>query len=471
MHRVPHVSFLKTTITPASMKLLTLALLLTITTFAARAQTNFARLAQDGAWTWYNDPRALFHNGTLYFGYVRHSDGKTVLSAFNPKTGTSAELWTSTRSERDDHNVPGLLVLSDNRLLAIYARHITDQFFAYRISTSTNPVSASDWGEEKTIPSTGAGMTYANPYRLAVEPGLIFDFARNLNYNPTLFISTNNGDSWSAAQRFIHTGGGNVRPYVKYSSNYSNRIDFLYTDGHPRDVTNSLYHLSYQDRTFHRTDGTRIRAFDDLPILHDNGERGSVIYRYNTEEQADPNEWIPTGRAWNWDIANQPNGAPVCVFIVQRDNVTGSGWEQDRIYYYYARWTGTNWQKRFIAHAGRPLYRSEDDYAGGICIDPMNPSVIYLSSNAADPFALGNTKDVPLRRDARYEIWKGVTRDGGLTFDWDQVTTDSVADNLRPYVPRRNGGEPCVLWFQGNYRTYTDYTCSIVGLFTTKINR
>jgi hypothetical protein len=32
------------------------------------AQTNFAILTSDGAWTWYNDPRAVFHNGILYFG-------------------------------------------------------------------------------------------------------------------------------------------------------------------------------------------------------------------------------------------------------------------------------------------------------------------------------------------------------------------------------------------------------------------
>ena len=39
--------------------------------YPLQGQTNFAVLANDGAWTWFNDPRALFNNGTLYFAYDR----------------------------------------------------------------------------------------------------------------------------------------------------------------------------------------------------------------------------------------------------------------------------------------------------------------------------------------------------------------------------------------------------------------
>ena len=135
-------------------------------------------------------------------------------------------------------------------------------------------------------------------------------------------------------------------------------------------------------------------------------------------------------------------------------------------YYYYARWTGTNWQKRFIAQAGRPLYEAERDYAGGIGLDPENPNVLYLSSNAAEPFDLRSTTKVPLRASERYEIFRGVTTDGGLSFQWAPVTVNSAQDNLRPYLPRRHGGAPAVLWMRGTYRKYTAFDCSIVGLFT-----
>lgn len=432
----------------------------------------FTTLAPDGAWTWYNDPRALFHQGKLYFGSVRAGDGRSALSVFDPEAGATTELWASELTERDDHNNPGLLALADGRLLALYARHHTDPFFAYRWSLTTNPVTPTAWSAEQRTPDSGARMTYANPFQLRAEPGIIYNFCRNTNFNPTLYLSTNAGQTWSEPKWFIKTGrDSRVRPYLKYSSDHQQRIDFLYTDGHPRDIENSLYHLYYEAGEFRRSDGMPVtpphRA--PLPLQHDAGERGSVIYQYRVEPQNDPNEWIPSGRAWCWEIATQHAGPPVAVFTVQRDNVMGPTWEGDRIYYYYARWTGTSWQKRFIAHAGRALYDREDDYAGGICVDPMQPHVIYLSSNARNPFDLTTTTNVPLSDSRRYELWRGVTRDGGLTFQWTPVTTNSPADNLRPYVPRRNGGEPSLIWFRGNYTSYTKFDCAVVGLFTTPV--
>lgn len=439
--------------------------ILSITPLLALGQTNLAILAPDGAWTWFNDPRAYFHNGILYFGYNRNGDGKTVVSAFNPRTRAKTDLFTSTLTEKDDHDIPGLLVRQDGTMLAIYARHSRDPFFAYRYSTSTNPISPADWSAEQTTAPTGASLTYANPFQLSTESGRIYNFARDLNFNPAVFTSTNGGLTWSAPQLLIKTGSGRIRPYAKYCSDYKGRIDVLYTDGHPRDVTNSLYHLYYEAGSLFKTDGMFVKSFTNLPVLHDSGERGSIIYQYSGSPSSDPNDHIPTGRAWCWELAYQPNGAPVCVFSVQRDQVTGTNWFDDRIYYYYARWTGTNWQKRFIAQAGRPLYRSENDYAGGICIDPVNPNIIYISSNALDPFNLSDTTYVSLRSNERYEIWRGVTTNGGLSFTWTTITTNSAKDNLRPYIPRGQNGSPAVLWFRGTYTAYTSYNCEIVCLF------
>jgi len=431
-------------------------------------QTNYATVIPDGAWCWYSDPRAIFHSGKLYVGYVR-SDGRTALSVFDLTSGTRTDLWTSSWTQVDDHNVPSILVRQDRTLLVAYTGHDAFRYFAYRFSVSTNPVSPSDWSSENIGPDTGTRMSYVNLFQLPAEGGKIYDFSRNLNYNPTVFWSTNGGLTWSGPQIVIKTGTGGTRPYVKYCTDHQLRIHLLYTDGHPRDVANSLYHIYYQEGAFYRSDGTLLKYFTNLPIMHDAGERGSVIYQYSDLPQNDPNQWIPGGRAWCWDIALDTQGYPVCVFSVQKDNVTGTNWYDDRIYYYYARWTGSNWIKRFIAHAGRPLYATEDDYAGGICLDPTDPRIVYISSNARDPFDLANTTNVPLRTDERYELWRGITTDGGLTFEWTSITSNSPVDNIRPYVPRVYGGEPCVLWVRGVYSTYTSFNCSIVGLFTTPV--
>jgi len=113
---------------------------------SVQAQTNFATLVSDGAWTWFNDPRALFNNGILYFGYNRAADGKAILSALNLQSGVVTNLWTSSLTLVDDHFVPGLVVKQDGTMPAIYSRHQNDQFFMYRLSTSPNPGTASAWG-------------------------------------------------------------------------------------------------------------------------------------------------------------------------------------------------------------------------------------------------------------------------------------------------------------------------------------
>jgi hypothetical protein len=43
-------------------------------------------------------------------------------------------------------------------------------------------------------------------------------------------------------------------------------------------------------------------------------------------------------------------------------------------------------------------------------------------SNAAHPFELQDIDKVPLTAKERYEIFRGVTRDNGLTFSWTPVT-------------------------------------------------
>ena len=396
----------------------------------------------DGAWTWFNDPRAVWHDGKLYVGYVRNADGHTVLSHYDPATKRTETVCSSSFTEKDDHNNPSLLILNDGRLMSFYARHSTDAHFVYRIAD----------GDEQFY-KTGAKVTYSNPFQLTVEGGRIYNFMRNQNFNPTFVFSDDLGTNWSTPKILIKTGAGRTRPYVKYASDGNRRIDFLYTDGHPRDVTNSLYHAYYEGGALWKTDGTFLEPLTDAPLQHDSGERGSLLYKYDSD--------IPGGRAWCWEIVYQTNGHPICVFTVQRDHVTGTNWFNDRIHYYYARWTGTEWQKRLIAHAGRPLYAAERDYAGGICIDPQNPNVIFISSNAANPFDVSSITNVPLRANDRYELFRGVTQDGGLTFAWSPITTNSTLDNLRPYVPR---GGSTLLWLRGTYKSYTSYDCAIVAL-------
>ena len=430
-------------------------------------------VAANGAWTWFNDNQAIvLPNGRHLIGYVK-SDGNIAANSFDPATATGSEIILSGAGavQVDDHNNPSFTPLGNGNIFTAYSRHDPDRFWFRRTSTIADPRLLADFSAQTQGPTMPRGNSYSNAFRLSAE-NRIYHFSRSINYNPTLTTSTDEGQTWSTPVQLIRTGTGGNRPYVRYSSNHLDRIDAIYTDGHPRDMENSLYHLTISGGSVRRSDGSLIRSTSQLPVLHDapDLERGSPIYTYSAAAWGSgqgPNDWIPSGRAWSWDIHRGNDDQPVAVFTVRVANVTGTGWNHNRIYYYYARWDGSQWKKTFIAHAGRPLYSAEADYAGGICIDPEDPRVVYISTNAASPFALGSLTSVPLAANDRYEIYRGFTADGGLTFTWEQVTVNSTADNLRPTVPENHARDRTLLWFNGTYTSYTSFATRVLGIFGT----
>jgi hypothetical protein len=99
-----------------------------------------------------------------------------------------------------------------------------------------------------------------------------------------------------------------------------------------------------------------------------------------------------------------------------------------------------------------------------MCVDPANPNIIYISSNAANPFDLSDVDDVPLKANARFEIYRGVTSDGGLSFSWTPVTSNSAADNLRPIIPENSPFDQTLLWFNGTYNSYTGFDTRVLAI-------
>ena len=456
-------------------KVSALILTLLLQYFPGRTQSGSAfpsqEIAPDGTWTWFNDERAIWHEEKLYLGYVMH-DGQYGITQYDPgkHEGKHTIISTAISQEKDDHNNPSITILPDQRLMLVYAKHNTEAAFYYRVSNVVQPAVLTDWGPERKrdLSLTGNRNTYANTYCLSDETHTIYSFHRNLNFNPTLSISRDLGRTWEPPRHFLKTGSGAVRPYPKYTTNHKDRIDLIYTDGHPRNEENAIYHLYYEGGTFWNSAGERVKSFEDLPIVLDAEEKGTAVYVYHDDEWGEnegPDDWIPAGRAWTWDVAYQENGYPVAAFQVGKDYAGGEDFRNDRIYYYYARWTGKGWQKRYIANGGRPLYFPEDDYGGGMAIDPENPHIVYISTNAANPFDLHDIANVALNAEERYEIWKGETSDEGLTFTWTPITQNSTQDNLRPIVPENHSYATHVVWFQGRYTTYKDFQTRILGVF------
>ncbi len=72
-----------------------------------------------------------------------------------------------------------------------------------------------------------------------------------------------------------------------------------------------------------------------------------------------------------------------------------------------------------------------------------------------------------------YQIYRGETTDGGASWNFERITHDVKRDNLRPAVPRNRPEdmEECVVWYRGEYNTYTDYNCELVGIVPAKENQ
>ncbi len=359
------------------------------------------------------------------------------------------------RLEADDHNVPGLSLRPDGSVLAIYSKHGYKNKFYYRISDSED---LTEWGPTKEfVPSEKSRVCYSNVYFLKDEnggKGRIYNFFRGLDgaNKPSYAFSDNLGQTqtWTTGNVVINFPSSfKHRPYVKYASNGKNTIHLLYTDAHPRNFNNNIYHIFYRNGLLHCSDGSIIRSLTEGLI---NPGEGTLIFRGDSNNIG-----------WTSDLHLSDDGRPYAVCTV-RKNPEGQSTEQfgKDLRYRYAWWDGKKWLDQEIAYAGTRLYPDEYDYTGNICLDPDDLNQVYISTDA-DPVT-----GEPLISEAddkwHYEIFHGVTDNGGKNFSWKAITKNSSVDNLRPLVPKWNKEQTMLLWYRGVYRTFVDYETEVVAL-------
>ena len=397
----------------------------------------FASFTSDGAWCWFSDPRAVYHDGKLYAGWMT-SNGSVQVGVFDPRGGGAPTVVTlAERFEVDDHDDPSLLFLPDGRLAVFYALHAAGDL---HLRLAGHPGGLREWTPDRTLGfdpgGSPRGVTYSNPMLLASEANAFYVFWRGTDYKPTFAVSTDLGATWSGPRTLIRRVGSSddVRPYVKYWNDRRERIDFLFTDGHPRnEPANSVYFLRYERGAFTKADGTRVGTVADLPFDPAQCDR---IY-----------DGATAGRAWIWDLAEDREGRPVAVY-------TRLPTERDHRYH-YARWDGSRWFDREIVAAGRWFPRTpvgeeepEPHYSGGGALDHRDPGTVYLSRPVNGVF----------------EIERWSTPDGGEHWSSAAVTSGSQTDNVRPVVAANAPpGMPDLLWMQcvGGYVHYTDYRTAI----------
>ncbi len=392
----------------------------------------------DGAWCWYSAPRAIYHNGTVYTGWVTR-DGDIQVAEHDLFSGVTSEpvtLWP--QFEADDHVHPVMHVTSDGRLTAFYSKHAM-AYTRTQFHISINPWDITSWHERQStnVNTIGtAGATYANPITMPGETDRTLLFWRGGNYKPNYSIGIYTPECvlwhWSPAKTLIMPETG--RPYVRYAASGDDRIAFAFTNGHPSESDATLYYASIGETKngvygYFRSDGSLIKLMDDDPL---HPSEADVIYNGAQSPSQSSTE------AWIWDLAIDDNGRPTVVFASFPSKT------QHR--YHWARYDDGQWFHRVLVEdaggsvadttVGNPQYY----YSGGITLDHTDTRIVYLSrENEQGGWDL--------------EQWK--TPGDGSTWMVTPITSGSPLDNMRPAVPAgRPAGTEMVLWMSGRYDYY-----------------
>lgn len=397
------------------------------------SDTTITTFTEDGAWCWFQDPRAVYYEGEhqrTYTGWMTKS-GQLVVAQYDHNTGQIDSLVLKEQWDIDDHNTPSFLVRPDGHVMAFYARHNKVGLYARR---TLNPEDISAW-EDEVLVSDEDRITYSHPVQLKAESNRIYVFWRGPSWKPT-FSYSDDGITWSESQILIQQEGredDDIRPYLKVVSDSDSTIHFAFTNGHPRnEPANSVYYIKYSSGVFYGADDAAIGTMNQLPIDPLNSD---IVYDANQNQV----------RAWVWDIALDSEGRPHIAYTRLP--------EETMHQYYYAFWDGAGWEDHFVAEAGGWFPQTEPGkeerevhYSGGISINQHRPSVLYFSHNS----------------NGQFEISRAETPDQGNTWNIEPITSNSTHLNVRPVFPHGYEGEgDHVLWMSGAYVHYTNYNTAI----------
>ena len=385
-----------------------------------KAGTDFTSITNNGAWTWYGNPDAVYYEGKFkktYMGWISNT-GVISVASYDHTTGDTATKVVRTGYQIDDHNHPSLLVRPDGRLMVFFSGHDGPTLSLY---VSINPEDISSFGPEIQV-APGPGITYAypNPMFLSAEgdSGRIYVFYRSMGLKPCFTYSDDWGKTWTPTKNYYTNPDSTPKSYVNYCCNGKDEIDMVIEKGHRAGYW-PLYYLKYKQGAFYKANGTQLATMDHLPII--NTLLDTVM---------DPAASGCHGSAW--DISLDNSGLPVAVYDQFKD--------ANNHIYYYIRWTGSSWFKKLLVNSGATM-GAEDGFAGGITLDHDNTGNIYMSRQI----------------NGMHEIDRWTTSDAGETWDSTAITRGSAKKNTRPIVPRNHKefDKLDVIWMYGDYTAFT----------------
>jgi hypothetical protein len=448
---------------------------------------NMMLINDNGGWCWYQDDKIYYDpcggnvltstaaQGSGFGGVNGERPNDMDSTTFNIATGKRTRFNAHDGGGGDDHDMGAFLIRPDGRYIHMYCPHYSQPGWSnglpltyYRVST--NPNDGSAWGAEQSYNwstisgisvSAGGQLTYTNLCYMSAEGtgnGRLYNIVRWNNVTPNIGYSDDWGTTWKYMGMLNNlTISGYSNYYHKFRSNGVDRIDFIGCEAHPRDYNNCIYHGYIKGGQSYNSYGNVI----DSNLFDQNAPPIGAFTRIFTA--ATPaTDTYHTG--WTVELELDNNGYPVCLYQTRHGTTPygddsgewgNIGADDHRLF--YARFNGSSWTSTELCMMGTGTRHGEQDYTGIGCIHPNDANLIYVSTNF-DP-----RTDVNV---GRREIFKGVTYDNGLTWNWTQITSNSTADNIRPAIPPNwNANNTVVFWTRGyDYPNEEAYNYTLVGM-------
>ena len=103
-----------------------------------------------GAWSWFGDPRAVYHAGAHHRTYVGWDapDGSIQVASYDHDSGRRVMVTLKARFQVDDHDTPSILVRPDGRLMVFWSAHTGNRMY-YR--TSRRPEDVTAWDRKSVV--------------------------------------------------------------------------------------------------------------------------------------------------------------------------------------------------------------------------------------------------------------------------------------------------------------------------------
>lgn len=390
-------------------------------------------VTSDGIWTWFTMPQAVQIGSRIYAGSVS-SDGRVRAHRISANTGVTETFDLSGVLEVDDHDNASVLELADGRIAFFYGQH-NDNQFRYRIWDGSGVFTSSgSWTAESARGTDQGAYSYCKPVIFPGDTtaGRVWLFNRRLEgatrpltYRTSATL-TGTSDPWSAyLDVFSETG---ARPYVVMKQD-GDVLHFAASSAHPSEST-------YQTIRHFKA----VQSGGSLSWQDSAGSSMSVPFVVADTTRADDGG---DKKRWVSDVGVGSDGHPRILWMKYPNN------DGTAIEYWHSRWTGSAWTAHKITDDGAGLYAGEPYYHGGLKFHGSDVTKVFLSA--------------PISGVRQIQEWR--TADNGAT--WSQyraITTGGTAGTplkFRPVGIEGGDGRVSVLWCEGSYTTYTNYSTSI----------